>query len=99
MTVRFVGPCILASPGWTGSRQRPSLSPSTPRPTHQPPRCSTACSDERRALARQTLHSLQPRVAELLGGQPLRVQLRGLEYMNDDLSQVRIGRGSARTGG
>jgi hypothetical protein len=40
----------------------------------------------------QVLHSLAPAVQEILQGTPLRVQLRGLEYMNDDPSQVQPSR-------
>lgn len=36
----------------------------------------------------QVLQSLAPTLQQLLHGQPLQVQLKGLEYMNDDPSQV-----------
>ncbi len=46
------------------------------------------CSEERRELARRTLHSLAPRLGGLLAGAPLEVQLKGLQYMNDSPSEV-----------
>lgn len=45
-------------------------------------------SEEQRELARHTLRALGPRAAGLLGGAPLAVRLKGLEYMTDDPSQV-----------
>ena len=54
---------------------------------HSPPFSSPApVSPPRRWL--QVLQSLAPAAREILAGAPLRVQLRGLEYMNDDPSQA-----------
>ncbi|KAG2486288.1 hypothetical protein HYH03_014993 [Edaphochlamys debaryana] len=47
-------------------------------------------SDEARHRAAQVLDSLQPRVAALLEGRPLKVHLQGLEYMNDDPSAMHV---------
>eukprot|EP00887_Chlorella_sp_A99_P003180 scaffold9.g3180.t1 len=47
-------------------------------------------SDEARALAQATLRGLQPAVAALLAEGPLRVHLKGLEYMNDDPGAMHV---------
>lgn len=45
-------------------------------------------SEEAREAAKVALQALQRRAAELLGGRPLAVQLRGLASMNDNPSAV-----------
>ncbi|GAB4816249.1 hypothetical protein N2152v2_003295 [Parachlorella kessleri] len=47
-------------------------------------------SEDSRQRARQVLHSLAPAVQGILRGEPLTVQLKGLEYMNDDPSQMHV---------
>lgn len=68
---------------------RPNPTPHLVSPS-SPVHCR--CSEERRELARRMLHSLAPRLRELLAGPRLEVQLRGLRYMNDDPSEVRRAR-------
>lgn len=38
----------------------------------------------------QVVQRLQPRVNGILEGRPLRVSLRGLQYMNDDPSEMHV---------
>ncbi|PNW87945.1 hypothetical protein CHLRE_01g008000v5 [Chlamydomonas reinhardtii] len=47
-------------------------------------------SDQKRHAAQQALDRLRPRVGALLAGQPLKVHLQGLEYMNDDPSAMHV---------
>ncbi|KAG2430371.1 hypothetical protein HYH02_013733 [Chlamydomonas schloesseri] len=47
-------------------------------------------SDQKRHAAAQALDRLRGRVGALLAGEPLKVHLQGLEYMNDDPSAMHV---------
>ncbi|KAL3154632.1 A-kinase anchor protein 7 isoforms alpha and beta [Trebouxia sp. C0010 RCD-2024] len=47
-------------------------------------------SEQKRHLAKQTLQSLQPIARNMLQQQPLQIQVKGLEYMNDDPSGMHV---------